>query len=76
MNPEAGVDVAWAAGKWVPWVQGAVQWRGLDRREVVGFAPVALIPSSVASGPLHNQWLRLTADSQRAVHLALGKTVA
>ena len=76
VNPEAGVDVAWAAGKWVPWVQGAVQWRGLDRREVVGFAPVALIPSSVASGPLHNQWLRLTADSQRAVHLALGKTVA
>ena len=42
---------------------------------VVGFAPVAHVPSSVTTGALHRQWLKLTADSQRAVHLALGNAV-
>ena len=35
--------------------------------------PVAHVPSSVTTGALHRQWLKFLADSQRAVHLALGK---
>ena len=76
VNPAAGLDVAWAAGKWVPWLAGPRQWRGEESQEVVGFAPVAPVPSSVTTGALHRQWLKLTADSQRAVYSALGKAAA
>ena len=56
--------------------QGCGQWGVGGSQEVVGFAPVAPVPSSVTTGALHRQWLKLTADSQRAVYSALGKAAA